>query len=82
LKFGNHRSLYQRWHWDGKGITDGVQDGYLLGPLSGGPHKVIIGKRDVTPIPPRLDMVCLSQQGSVPPTDAATCAASKQCVQP
>jgi hypothetical protein len=78
IKFGLHQSLYQKFHWDGKGSSTNKQDGYALGTLQGGPQTVYLHKRDMLPIAPRLDVICLSQSTAIP-NDAAVCAAGAMC---
>jgi hypothetical protein len=46
-----------------------------LGILSAGTHELVIDKREVAPIPPRLDVLVLSPFASPPPTDAEAMAA-------
>ena len=78
LKFGGHSKLYQKFHWDGRGVTDTKQDGHPVGQLKGGPHYVYLHRREVLPIAPRLDAVCLSQSTEAP-TDAAACLSGAVC---
>jgi len=76
LKFGNHSGQYRKWHWDGNGQTEtGAIDALAVGNLSGGTHTVTLARREVTPVPPRLDLVCLSE-GTSPPSDADACDAA------
>jgi hypothetical protein len=48
--------------------------------VSSGPHTITIEKREVTPTPPRLDVFCLTQSGTIPPTDAEACALLGGCL--
>jgi hypothetical protein len=72
--FGNHNNLYQKWHWDGDGDVSGAPDGLTFGNLSAGVHTLVIEKREVTPIPPRLDVLCFSKSSDIAPTDEEACA--------
>jgi hypothetical protein len=76
LRLGNHNGQFRKWHWDGNGATEtGAIDALFAGSLAAGPHTITIAKREVTPAPPRLDMVCLSES-TAPPTDAEACDAA------
>jgi hypothetical protein len=71
LKFGNSRSLLQRWHWAGDGrVRSALPRALSLGRLSAGRHTLTVAKREVTPLAPRLDVLVLTQDPSWIPTDA------------
>jgi hypothetical protein len=71
LSFGNNRSYFRRWHWGGDGRAEtGTLAALAIGDLSAGPHTLTVFKREVTPIPPRLDLLVLTQNPSWVPTDA------------
>ncbi len=76
LKLGNHKGAYQLWHWHGDGsIEDGAFAALPVGVLAAGQHTVVVEKREVAPIPPRLDLLVFSPTPTPPPTDAEAVAA-------
>ena len=71
LIFGNNKSYFRRWHWGGDGrTTSGTPAALPLGQLAAGLHTLKIIKREVTPIPPRLDVLVLTPSSTWVPTDA------------
>jgi len=69
--FGNAGDRYQRWHWGGDGnVTKGTPRALSLGYLKAGTHKLLIEKREVRTIPPRLDAFVLTMDAAFVPTDA------------
>ena len=80
LKLGNNKDFFQTWHWDGDGEAEtGPVAPLALGSLAAGVHSLVIEKREVVPTPPRLDVVCLTQDPDAVPTDAQACAALGGC---
>ncbi len=78
-KFGNNKSFFQTWHWDGDGNLEGGPPAPLaLGTLAAGPHTLTVEKREVVPVPPRLDVICFTQS-TTPPSDGLACAALGGC---
>ncbi len=74
-KFGNNKGFFQAWHWDGNGDSEtGAPDPVTVGLLVAGAHTVTVSMREVVPIPPRLDVVCLSMSQAAP-AHAEVCAA-------
>ena len=72
LKLGNNRDYFQIWHWDGDGeIENGPPTALPLGHLGAGLHEIVIGKREVAPIPPRLDVIFLTTDPLAMPGDRA-----------
>jgi hypothetical protein len=70
LKFGND-TRFRKWHWDGDGESDSNGSVALaLGYLTAGTHVVTVEKREVNPIPPRLDVLLLTLDGKTVPKDA------------
>ncbi|HXV76777.1 MAG TPA: hypothetical protein VD788_10705, partial [Candidatus Polarisedimenticolaceae bacterium] len=70
-RFGNNLGYFQRWHWDGDGnVEDGARSPLLLGFLEAGVHQLTIEKREVNPIPPRLDALFLTTDPTAVPDDA------------
>ncbi len=72
LRFGNNHDYVREWHWDGDGEV-GVGDTVPLdlGWLPEGSHTLTVWKREVTPIPPRLDVLLLTRDASSRPSDAS-----------
>jgi len=71
LKLGNARNLFQQWHWGGDGrVRSGLPRALPLGWVTAGSHALTITKREVSPLPPRLDVIVLTQDPSWKPTDA------------
>ncbi|MCX5770575.1 MAG: choice-of-anchor D domain-containing protein [Candidatus Hydrogenedentes bacterium] len=71
-KIGNKLDQFQRFHWDGTGGKEtGAPAALKLGTFSAGTHMLRIRKREVTPIPPRIDAIFLTMDPTKPPTDAA-----------
>lgn len=69
-KLGNNLDLFQVWHWGGDGSVErGPISPLSLGSLTAGVHELTIEKREVTPIAPRLDVLVLTPDASVAPTD-------------
>ncbi len=67
LKVGNNRDLQSRWHWDGDGgVESGAPVALSLGNLPAGMHRLRIEKREVIPVPPRLDVLLLTLDASLP----------------
>ena len=80
LKLGNNKDFAQTWHWDGDGtIESGAIAPLPLGYLTGGLHPVTVEKREVTPLAPRLDVVFLTDDPLVVPTDVMASAALGTC---
>ncbi len=72
LKLGNNRDYFQIWHWDGDGeLEHGPPAALALGHLGAGIHEIVIGKREVAPIPPRLDVIFLTTDPVAIPSDFA-----------
>jgi hypothetical protein len=72
LSFGNSKGYFRRWHWGGDGrVETGTPVALSLGQLAAGPHTLTIIKREVTPIPPRLDVLVLTPSAGFVPTDTA-----------
>ncbi len=75
-KLGNNKGFWKTFHWDGNGnIENGPTQGLFVGSLAPGSHSVVVEKREVKPIAPRLDVLCFNQSSTSPPTDAEACAA-------
>ena len=69
-RFGN-RPLFRRWHWGGDGrYTSGAPVPLSLGRLSAGTHTLVVAKREVSPVAPRLDVLVLTQDPGWLPRDA------------
>lgn len=69
--FGNAGDRYQRWHWGGDGnVTKATPRALKLGYLTAGTHKLLLEKREVRTIPPRLDVFVLTMDAAFVPTDA------------
>ena len=74
FKFGNNKDYFQMWHWDGDGMTEAEGGVALaLGFLEAGLHTLVVEKREVLPIPPRLDVIALTPTPAAP-SDAAALA--------
>ncbi|MEE8310866.1 MAG: malectin domain-containing carbohydrate-binding protein [Candidatus Binatia bacterium] len=70
-RLGNNKDFFQRWHWDGDGtIESGPPQPLALGFLGAGTHQITVAKREATPVPPRLDVLCFSPDPSLIPSDA------------
>jgi len=83
LVFGNNRDMFRRWHWDGNGeIQSGEMAALPLGPLDAGFHVLEIRKREVLPVQPRLDVVCLTRDRLHVPDDVAAAEALLGAVSP
>ncbi|MEE8311637.1 MAG: hypothetical protein V3R77_05225, partial [Candidatus Binatia bacterium] len=79
LKLGNKNNYFRTWHFDGDGnVGNGAPVALSLGPLTAGTHTLTVEKREVTPVPPRLDVICLTET-PVAPTDGEACAALGTC---
>jgi len=80
-KLGNKQTMFQTWHFDGDGSFEtGPPLALSLGTLAAGPHVLKIEKREAAPGgPPRLDVLCLTQDPSQTPDDVAVCAAMGGC---
>lgn len=75
-RIGNKVDQFQRFHWDGNGsTTTGAMRPVKLGTFTAGTHRLRIRKREVTPVPPRIDAIMLTMNPSKPPTDDAARAA-------
>lgn len=71
MRFGNNKGYFRQWHWDGDGrVENGAPVALSLGELAAGPHTLTIIKREVSPIPPRLDVLVLTPNPDWIPTDA------------
>ena len=80
LKLGNKNDRFRQWHFDGDGSsTRGGPSPLSVGVLSSGLHSIVVEKREVQPIPPRLDLICLSQEPVEPSADQV-CAALGSCI--
>jgi hypothetical protein len=76
LRFGNNRDYFRLWHWEGDGAVErGTPTPLALGELTADVHTIIIEKREVLPIPPRLDVFVLTSDPTWRPSDAAALAA-------
>jgi len=81
LKFGNNKNFYTRFHWDGNGVNEnGSAEPLSLGILSEGPHQLMIKKRETLPIPPRLEMICLTNDPSKVPNDIEALEELSRCL--
>lgn len=74
------------WHWAGDGVRETVPVGPLkLTAVTAGTHQLRVKKREVTPTPPRLDVILITADKDLVPTDAlvaarlATCASNADC---
>jgi len=68
--FGNNKNYYQQWHWGGDGANEwGGLTPVSLGWLNSGWHKIVIEKREVNPIPPRIDAFLLTTESGYMPQD-------------
>ena len=70
--FGDDCDFAEQWHYDGDGgpgRTGGVGQPLLLGSFAAGPHSLKVEKREVMPIAPRMDVLCLTQNPSAVPSD-------------
>ncbi|TFH30464.1 MAG: hypothetical protein E4H00_05100, partial [Myxococcales bacterium] len=75
-KLGNNKDFFQTWHWDGDGaVESGAVVPLSLGRLSGGTHELVVEKREVSPIPPRLDGLVLTRDSRWTPRDGAATSA-------
>jgi cysteine-rich repeat protein len=83
LKFGNNREFFRQWHWDGDGNREtGQGQPLLLGDLTAGAHKLVVEKREAAgELSPRLDVLFVTQDPSVVPTDADAEVALEICPQ-
>jgi hypothetical protein len=72
LWFGNNLGQFQKFHWDGNGVTEtGALDGLSLGNVTAGNHTITVEKREAAANKqPRLDVLCINRSATVPPTDA------------
>jgi hypothetical protein len=71
VKLGNNKDFFRRWHWDGDGnVESGASKPLSLGYLTSGTHTLVIEKREVQPLSPRLDVLVLTSDASWRPTDA------------
>ena len=74
--FGNNRDMNGLYHWDGDGaVQEGPVAGLPVGTLEAGAHSIVIEKREVNPVAPRLDVLCLSPAGNAAPSDEEALAA-------
>lgn len=72
MTLGNNKDYHRRFAWLGNGsIMSGKPRPLRIGYLKAGTHKLTIEKREVLPIPPRLDVLALSIDPAFVPTDAA-----------
>jgi len=79
-KFGNNRDYFQTWHFDGDGgVESGPTEPLFLGNLGAGAHVLKVEKREVTPIAPRLDVLCLTKDPFTQFTDEMACAELGGC---
>lgn len=70
LKLGNNKDFFRVWHWDGNGaVESGLPSPLALGRLAAGPHEVVIEKREVVPIAPRLDVLVFTRDPDWTPGD-------------
>jgi len=70
LKLGNNKNFFQQWHWDGDGkVETGAPAPLSLGTLEAGTHQIVVEKREVTPTPPRLDVLLLTLDPGPLPSD-------------
>ncbi|TFH23794.1 MAG: hypothetical protein E4H03_05335 [Myxococcales bacterium] len=75
-KLGNNKGFWKTFHWDGDGnVENGPTAGLFVGSLAPGFHSVVVEKREVKPIAPRLDVFCFNHNPTVAPTDAQACEA-------
>ncbi len=80
MKFGNNKTQYRHWHFDGDGEEEyGALLPLPLGRLSAGPHTLVVEKREVQPRPPRLDIICFSTDPVQLPSDEEACQAIGGC---
>jgi len=78
--FGNNKDFFQKWHWDGNGnVQAGAVAPLSLGFLAAGEHQLRVEKREVNPVAPRLDAICLSTDPAAPPADAGVSYALGVC---
>ena len=71
LKLGNNKDYFQQWHWDGDGnLENGEPVGLELPGVGAGVHTVTVKKREATPVPPRLDVLCFTKDAVTPPLDS------------
>ncbi len=77
--FGNKLDRFRQWHFDGGGTETGAVTGLSLGAQTPGNKTLVIRKREVVPIPPRLDVLCVTKNGTTPPSDEEACAALGGC---
>lgn len=77
--FGNKLDRFRQWHWDGSSAETGAVSGLNLGSQTAGVKTITVLKREVVPIPPRLDVICATKNATTPPSDAAACSALGGC---
>jgi len=71
LLFGNNKSYFRIWHWDGDGREEkGAPVALPLGQLAAGRHTLRVIKREVNPIAPRLDVMVLTPNATWIPSDS------------
>ncbi len=81
LKLGNKRDHRRVWHWDGDGALEtGPLAALSLGVLAAGPHQLTIEKREVLAIPPRVDVLYLTDHPMYVPTDREAADAFGLCL--
>jgi len=72
LRLGNNQGTFRMWHWDGDGeILYGPLSPLSLGQLAQGAHTLVIEKREVQSAPPQLDVLYLTLDPTIAPTDDA-----------
>jgi hypothetical protein len=80
VKFGNNLNQFRKWHWGGDGnFETGTIVAVPLGTVAAGNHTITILKREVLPTAPRLDVICVTDDGISPPTDAQACVSLGGC---
>lgn len=72
-KFGNSKSYWNQWHWDGDGDVESGSTALSLGTLSAGEHTLTFRSREPLGNPGTedvmLDMLYFSKQSGDKPTD-------------
>ena len=68
ITFGDDGARLQQWHWDGS--ADSAAAAPLdLGIIPAGVYELVVEKREVVPLAPRLDLICLIRDRADPPAD-------------
>ena len=71
FQFGNSKSFWNTWHWDGDGSQEtGLPVPLDVGILEAGDYSIIISRRETTPVPPVLGALVLSTSSAYIPNDA------------